>query len=82
MSSCETSTTIDLFSKYFSSNWECGYSLPFQMWLHISPDIILPVFKSEKKLESVIERIVTDYIITLMIFITRVIFICLLLSVL
>jgi len=60
MSSYKISCMIDLFSKYFSSSWGCGYSLLFQMWLPISPEVILPVFKSEKKLESGIERIVTD----------------------
>lgn len=48
MVSYKTSHTVDLFSKYFSSNWECEHSPPLQIQLPISPEVMFPVFIPEK----------------------------------
>lgn len=73
MSSYKTTHTIDLFSKYISSDWECRYSLPFQMWLPISSEVMIPVPKPEKKNGVSHLNDHNSFVITLMTFITRMI---------
>lgn len=74
MSSYKTRHTIDLFSKYLSSDWECRYSLPFQMWLPISSEVMIPVSKPGKKKKGVSHlNDHNSFVITLMTFITRMI---------